>query len=369
MPRNYATVSPRFWTGETGRALRAEGRDVQLLALYLITSPHANMIGLYYLPLPLAGHEIGMDLVEVTAAMHGAEEAGFCQYDWEGAVVFVPEMARHQLGAALGKGDKRRKGVVSMLLALTDSPLAVAFAERYATAYDLGSYAEIARGLEGAWKGSRRGLEGWVEKPPKQLQAPEGELFEARDVSKGPRSQRTENREQRTEEEVSAADAAERPKTKARKPRETPFNPDVALMAVAKASRGRVVFSKPKAGHCIAVWPLIKDHPELAIWELVGEYLAPPNGNEKHLEVLGTPQLVAMFDDLYAKAKAWDQRGRQPLGIAKPGNGQAALSFRAQDEQRVAERSAENPMRRIIRAPRPGEEPEVEPVLLPKAPS
>ena len=42
MARDYAIVSPQFWTGTTGREIRTRGRDVQLVALYLMTSPHAR---------------------------------------------------------------------------------------------------------------------------------------------------------------------------------------------------------------------------------------------------------------------------------------------------------------------------------------
>ncbi len=48
--RDYAKVSPRFWLGETGRELRKAGAEAQVVAFYLMTSPHANMLGLYYLP-------------------------------------------------------------------------------------------------------------------------------------------------------------------------------------------------------------------------------------------------------------------------------------------------------------------------------
>jgi len=53
--RDFAKVCGQFWIGETGRKLRAAGRDAQTVALYLITCPSANMLGLYYLPL---GHQV-----------------------------------------------------------------------------------------------------------------------------------------------------------------------------------------------------------------------------------------------------------------------------------------------------------------------
>ena len=49
--REYTKVSPTFWIGYTGRQIRHFGGDTQLLALYLLTSPHSNSVGLYYCPL------------------------------------------------------------------------------------------------------------------------------------------------------------------------------------------------------------------------------------------------------------------------------------------------------------------------------
>ena len=58
--RDYAKVSPRFWLGETGRELRKAGAEAQVVAFYLMTSPHANMLGLYYLPVLYLAHETGL---------------------------------------------------------------------------------------------------------------------------------------------------------------------------------------------------------------------------------------------------------------------------------------------------------------------
>jgi len=39
--RDYAKVSPRFWIGNTGKQLRSDP-DAQVVALYLMSNPHAN---------------------------------------------------------------------------------------------------------------------------------------------------------------------------------------------------------------------------------------------------------------------------------------------------------------------------------------
>jgi hypothetical protein len=42
--RDYAKIAPQFWIGSTGKA------------------PHANMLGIYYLPPIFIAHEIGIPL-------------------------------------------------------------------------------------------------------------------------------------------------------------------------------------------------------------------------------------------------------------------------------------------------------------------
>jgi hypothetical protein len=69
MPRDFAIVKSSFWTGETGRKLRAAGGDAQRVAMYLITCGSSNMIGLYYLPLPVMCHEIGITLQGASKAL------------------------------------------------------------------------------------------------------------------------------------------------------------------------------------------------------------------------------------------------------------------------------------------------------------
>ena len=56
--RDYGIVSPRFWIGETGKKLRGNPNE-QVLALYLMTSPHANMIGVFHCPILYMAHETG----------------------------------------------------------------------------------------------------------------------------------------------------------------------------------------------------------------------------------------------------------------------------------------------------------------------
>ncbi|HEY2411587.1 MAG TPA: hypothetical protein VGI40_05070 [Pirellulaceae bacterium] len=129
--RDYATVKSSFWTGETGRKLRALGRDEQLLAIYLITCPSSNMLGLYYLPLAVIAHELGMNQEGASKALRRVRETGFCQYDEDAEQVWVVEMAAYQVGGELSSGDNRVKAIHKMLEGARKSQLFPAFIERY----------------------------------------------------------------------------------------------------------------------------------------------------------------------------------------------------------------------------------------------
>jgi hypothetical protein len=136
--RAYGKVTPRFWTGPTGRRIRAAGPATQVVALYLLTSPHANMLGLYYLPLPYVCHETGLSPGTVTEAVAALEAGDFCRYDPATEFVWVVEMARYQVGERLAPRDKRVSGVARALARLPENPFKGPFVQRYGDAFRLG---------------------------------------------------------------------------------------------------------------------------------------------------------------------------------------------------------------------------------------
>lgn len=135
--RDYATVSPVFWTGQTGRRLKAAGPDAMLVALYLVTSPHSNALGLYYLPALYVAHETGLPLEGASKALQRAQDAGFCAYDQDAEVVWVFEMARFQIGSALSPKDNRVKWVNEEYAKLPKCKFLKDFFDKYASAFHL----------------------------------------------------------------------------------------------------------------------------------------------------------------------------------------------------------------------------------------
>lgn len=107
----YGVVFPEFWTGRTGRELRALGKDAQLLALYLVTNRHTNMLGLYRLLIDDIRHETGLGLKGIEAGLVAAAATDFGCFDSTTSFVWVKTMARFRMnvpaGEALDPDDKK----------------------------------------------------------------------------------------------------------------------------------------------------------------------------------------------------------------------------------------------------------------------
>lgn len=116
--RDYGKVSPQFWIGETGKMLRGNP-EAQVLALYLMTSPHASMTGVFHCPIIYMAHETGLFMEGASKGLARLIEVGFCEYDEPSESVFVVNMAAYQIDDCLKPDDKRvlglRKEVAKML--------------------------------------------------------------------------------------------------------------------------------------------------------------------------------------------------------------------------------------------------------------
>lgn len=167
--REYGVVSPMFWIGETGRALR-KNPDAQRVAIYLMTAPASEMTGVFYCPLTSILNDVGMfeaPLKPLASPSEGAKEGwsdplegvkqailtlmklDFCFYDFESEFVFVKEMARWQIGESLKEKDNRVVGLRKYVKSMP-KPIAARFLKRYNDdfhlGFDLDDYAEWLKG-------------------------------------------------------------------------------------------------------------------------------------------------------------------------------------------------------------------------------
>lgn len=135
--REYAKVSSHFWIDGIGHQMRDLGREAQLTAIYLITSAHSNMIGIYYLPVAFISHEIGLPFDEALKALQSLCEIGFCSYDKKTEYVWIHDTAFDQVSLQLVLNDNRIRAVNDAYAALPDLPFLQAFYDKYHQAFFL----------------------------------------------------------------------------------------------------------------------------------------------------------------------------------------------------------------------------------------
>ncbi len=142
--RSFAKISPQFWMSPIGKRLRKLGPEAQVAALYLLSSPHSNMLGLYYLPMPMLAHETGIPFEGASKTLQSLIEADFCAYDEESEFVWVYNMALWQIGEALKPKDNQVKGINTLYSSLPDNPYLADFYYKYGESYHLKSPRGIA---------------------------------------------------------------------------------------------------------------------------------------------------------------------------------------------------------------------------------
>jgi hypothetical protein len=138
--RDYGVVSPKFWIGATGKSLRGDA-DAQILALYLMTGPHAISTGVYHCPKVYMAHEAGLPMEGACKALQRLIEAKFCEYDEASEWVFVYQMARFQIGEAVSPKDRRHKWLLNEVSDMPNS-LMRKFILTYGGAYAIPPYDE-----------------------------------------------------------------------------------------------------------------------------------------------------------------------------------------------------------------------------------
>jgi len=148
--REYAKVMPKFWHGETCQDIRAGGSEGALVALYLMTSPMSNMLGLYSQPILYMAEETGLGLEGARKGLQACIDAGFCRYHEPSKTVWVMEMAAYQIASNLKASDNRCAGIQKDYDGLPNNPFLGEFFDRYQRAFHLTNRRD--------WKGASKPL-------------------------------------------------------------------------------------------------------------------------------------------------------------------------------------------------------------------
>lgn len=134
--RDYSIVTPAFWIGATGKQLRGD-MESQLLAMYLMTSPHSTMTGVFHCPVLYMAHETGIPFEGATKALQRLIEAGFCEYEEASETVFVVRMASFQIAESLKPGDNRIMGLKKEVAKMASPLMRSRFIALYSAAFCL----------------------------------------------------------------------------------------------------------------------------------------------------------------------------------------------------------------------------------------
>jgi len=168
----YGVLFPRFWEGTTGRQLQEKGRDAVILAAYLASCRHANMIGLYELPLVFLERELSVlrSRAHILKAFHALQEVSYATYDMGTEHVWVREMARIRLGLepaeTINQGDNKHKAVVKLYVSAKSNPFLAPFFDRYHATLRLADgrigppLQQVIHSLQGTQKGLSSGSKG-----------------------------------------------------------------------------------------------------------------------------------------------------------------------------------------------------------------
>jgi hypothetical protein len=140
---HYGVTYSRYWEGTTGRAIQEKGKDPTILSLYLMSCRHANMIGLYELPLVHLERELLVvkGRIPILRAFSDLHVLQYATYDMGTEHVWVREMARIRVGLGLNEtittDDRKHRAILKQYATARPNPFLGPFYERYATQLQL----------------------------------------------------------------------------------------------------------------------------------------------------------------------------------------------------------------------------------------
>ena len=94
MSRRFCKIRPSFW--HSSKVVRMSPKE-RLLALYLMTNPSFQMVGIYHIPKVLMAEHTGLCMDIVEACLASLEDIEFLRYDDDLQIVWVVDMALSQI--------------------------------------------------------------------------------------------------------------------------------------------------------------------------------------------------------------------------------------------------------------------------------
>jgi len=157
----YQKIESQIWNDEDFIKLSVEH---QRLFLYLLTSPHGNLIGLYVLKQGYACEDLKAAPEGLRSGLEALSEGDFIAYDYDNQVVWIKKFLKHNPVA----NQNQKIAMLREIEALPKTQLIQAFINHNAD-FVKTLDEPFRRGLEAASKGLGSGFEGASEQDKYQL--------------------------------------------------------------------------------------------------------------------------------------------------------------------------------------------------------
>jgi hypothetical protein len=133
--RSYGMIRTSTWTDPVFREFRKCSCEAQRLYFYLLSSPSANMLGLYRQTLGSIADDIVCETNSVFDALTELQEKELVRYDKDNNWVWVVDLFAAQVeltkDGVLKPNDNFLKGVLAQLEGMPSIPLKKDFLNRY----------------------------------------------------------------------------------------------------------------------------------------------------------------------------------------------------------------------------------------------
>jgi hypothetical protein len=146
--REYSKIYRHLWVNHPDNKIHQLDNQTRFLAIYLVSNPHVNMIGMYYLPLPIIAHEMRIPLEGALEGLQRLFEVGYATYDDQTEYIWVHDMASEQIDAQLKSTDNRVKAINETYRSLPNLPFLSNFYDKYADAFHLEERRVCERGFK-----------------------------------------------------------------------------------------------------------------------------------------------------------------------------------------------------------------------------
>lgn len=88
----YTKVDELIWTDEKFKTLSDDGK---FLFFYILTCPHRNVIGLYFLPIPYGSFDLGWTAERFTEGLRELSEKGMIKHNSTANIIFIPNFLKY----------------------------------------------------------------------------------------------------------------------------------------------------------------------------------------------------------------------------------------------------------------------------------